>query len=105
MNTVFPTRNLGPGDPWARRAEELICQLQRQVQQIEQRLSNDGRALSGMSESIAEQIGEIQNQQKIIGQVLESIVDTQSDLNLIRQIMGPEEPTEDDPSYIPPEDP
>lgn len=102
-NLIFPPRNLGSGDPWARATENYVKQLQRRVNQLEQRLSNDGRSLSGLSESVSEQIVEIQQQQQTIARVLETLVDTQTQLNLINQITNEDQLTEDDPDYVPPE--
>ena len=98
-NLAFPPRSLGTGDPWARATEDYIKHLQRQVQQLEQRVTNDGRSLSGLSESVSEQIVELQQQQQVIARVLETLVDTQTQLNLINQITSDDELTEDDPEY------
>lgn len=100
---IFPSRNLGPGDPWGRETENYIKHLELRVHQLEQQLSNEGRSLSGLSESVSEQIQEVEQQQQTIARVLETMVDTQTQLNLISQITKDDELTEDDPDYVPPE--
>ena len=59
--------------------------------------------MSGLSESVSEQIVELQQQQQVIARVLETLVDTQTQLNLINQITSDDELTEDDPEYPTPD--
>lgn len=66
FSDVFPPRNLGPGDPWARHSEDRILGLEREVRILAQVRDNDISVMSARAELTADQIAILSGQQKVM---------------------------------------
>lgn len=63
---VFPPRDLGAAENWGRAHDERVQQLERAVQNLRLRVSNEGRALGGRAESQSDQLKILSRQQEIL---------------------------------------
>src|SRR5699024_7800625 len=81
-------RNLGNAEPWGRQVEKLLKDTDHKIRQLDQQSKNDMRYRAGQSESVAEQIRNIDAQQSQILQLLASFAEQTNQVTLLYQIVA-----------------